>query len=109
MAYNLELARRIRIQLGSLAGVEEKKMFGGVGFLVNGNMDCGVNRENLVVRLDPKRSEEALARPHGKPISMGGRSMTGRIVVAPQGSKNDKDLKTWIREGLDEAGSLPPQ
>ncbi|MGD0610588.1 MAG: TfoX/Sxy family protein [Anaerolineales bacterium] len=109
MPYNLELARRIRIQIGSLAGLEEKKVFGGVGFLLNGNMACGVNQENLVVRLDPKRSEDALAKPHVKPFSMGSRSMAGWIVVSPQGCKNDEDLKTWIREGIDYSGFLPPK
>jgi TfoX/Sxy family transcriptional regulator of competence genes len=109
VSYDQELARRIKIQLGALAGLEEKKMFGGVGFLLKGNMACGVNKDDLVVRLDPRRSEDALSRPHVKPFSMSGRTMAGWIMVSPQGCKKDEDLKKWIREGIDYAGSLPPK
>ena len=109
MAYDKELADRIQRELGARAGLGEKKMFGGVGFLLHGNMACGVNRDNLVVRLDPLRSEEALSRPHVQPFTMGGRTMAGWIVVTPQGCQKDQDLKRWIQEGLDFAGSLPPK
>lgn len=109
MAYDQELARRIRVAIGPLDGVEEKKMFGGVGFLLHGNMACGVIQNNLVVRLSPARTEDALSRPHVQPFTMGGRTMGGWITVVPPGCKKDKDLKSWIQEGLDFAGSLPPK
>ena len=109
MAYNQELTKRIRTLLIHHRGVEEKKMFGGVGFLLNGNMACGVYKEDLIVRLDPQRSEDALAKPHIQPFRMGGRTMAGWITVSPQGCKKDEDLKKWIREGIAHAGSLPPK
>ncbi|MGE5251203.1 MAG: TfoX/Sxy family protein [Bacteroidota bacterium] len=107
MAYNLELARRIRERLNSLAGLEEKKMFGGVGFLLGGNMACGVNREDLMVRVHPDRNDELLARPHTRPFDMTGRPMKGWLLVDPAGWQDEGELAGWIREGVDYALTLP--
>jgi TfoX/Sxy family transcriptional regulator of competence genes len=109
MAYDKELAGRIQRDLGTLTGLEEKKMFGGVGFMLHGNMAWGVHQDNLVVRLDPRRSEKALSKPHVQPFTRGGRSMAGWVVVTPPGCKNDSTLEGWIQHGLDYAGSLPPK
>jgi TfoX/Sxy family transcriptional regulator of competence genes len=109
MTFDQGLSRRIRVLLGSMDGLEEKKMFGGVGFLLNGNMVCGVNRDNLVLRLAPERAQAALAKPHVQPFTMGGRSMAGWIVVTPEGCRQDKDLKKWVQESLAYIASFPPK
>jgi TfoX/Sxy family transcriptional regulator of competence genes len=109
VAYSEALAKRIREILQGLPDMEEKKMFGGVGFLLQGNMACGVNKQDLIVRLDPARTEEALARPHVRPFGMGGRTMQGWIMVAPEGYESDSDLRDWVQQGVDFALSLAPK
>ena len=109
MAYDQDLARRIRVQLGPLNGLEEKKRFGGVGFLLKGNMACGVNLDDLVIRLAPERAKIALINPFVQPFTMGGRSMAGWIVVRPEGCKRDRDLKKWVQESLAYIASFPPK
>ena len=80
MAYNEELAERIRSQLDGIPFVE-KKMFGGVGFLISGNIACGVNKEDLVVRVDPERHSTLLKKPHVKPFDLTDRPMKGWLLV----------------------------
>ncbi len=106
MAYNLKLAERIRSQLDGVPFVE-KKMFGGVGFLLNGNMACGVNKDNLLVRVDPEKHNALLKKPHTKPFDMTGRPMKGWLVVEADGVKTDKQLSTWVKEGVEFASTLP--
>ncbi|HEX9332772.1 MAG TPA: TfoX/Sxy family protein [Anaerolineales bacterium] len=106
MAYNLKLAERIRSQLDGVPFVE-KKMFGGVGFLLNGNMACGVNKDNLLVRADPEKHNALLKKPHTKPFDMTGRPMKGWLVVEADGVKTDKQLSTWVKEGVEFASTLP--
>ena len=81
MAYDERLAARARALLAGRADVSERKMFGGLTFMVGGNMCCGVNGEELLVRLDPGREGEALARPHARPMDLTGRRMRGFITV----------------------------
>jgi TfoX/Sxy family transcriptional regulator of competence genes len=107
MAFDQILAERIRAQLGQRPGLVEKKMFGGVGFLLKGNMCCGVNGQDLIVRIDPQQTEEALSQPHTRIFDMTGRPMKGWIVVQPEGLKNDADLMRWIDEGVRYASTLP--
>lgn len=107
MAYNIALADRIRSRLRRAAGLEEKKMFGGVGFLINGNMACGVHQGELIVRTGAERTAELLARPHTRPFDLSGKPMAGWILVGPQGYKADADLHGWIKLGADFARSLP--
>ncbi len=107
MSYDHSLAQRIRDELGQLPDVQEKKMFGGVAFLVQGNLACGVNGEELIVRVGPKRHEEALSQPHTRPFDMTGRPMSSWIMVAPQGYENESDLRDWVRQGVEFARSLP--
>jgi len=83
MAYDENLTRRMRAKIGSLPGLVEKKMFGGVGFMVQGNMACGVHGEDLIARVGPEHYEQALAQPHTKPFDMTGRPMSGWVMVAP--------------------------
>jgi TfoX/Sxy family transcriptional regulator of competence genes len=95
MAYNLKLAERIRSELSGIPYVE-KKMFGGVGFLLNGNMACGVNKDDLIVRVEPEKHSALLKKPHVRPFDMTGRPMKGWLVVDADGLKTDKQLSTWI-------------
>ncbi len=109
MAYDERLAERIRAKLKGTKGLTEKKMFGGVGFLVNGNMACGVNKQDMIVRLSDEESEAALKKAHIKPFDMTGRPMKGWIVVEPSGLATEKALQAWIDQSVTFAKSLPPK
>ncbi len=106
MAYDLKLADRIRSELGEVPMVE-KKMFGGVGFLLNGNLACGVNKNDLIVRVDPEKHIAHLKKPHVRPFDMTGRPMKGWLVVEAEGVKTDKQLSRWLKEGVEFASTLP--
>jgi TfoX/Sxy family transcriptional regulator of competence genes len=106
MAYNLNLAERIRSELSGLPFVE-KKMFGGVGYLLNGNMACGVNKDNLIVRVDPEKHAKLLERPHAKPFDLTGKPMKGWLMVEPEGTEAAEQLAAWIKEGVEFALMLP--
>ena len=108
MAYDLKLAERIRSKLDEFP-FEEKKMFGGVGFLLNGNMACGVNKDNLIVRIDPEKQNTLLKKPHAKPFDLTGKPMNGWLVVEAEGVKTDKQLSTWVKEGVEFATTLQPK
>lgn len=108
MAYNLKLAERIRAELEALPFVE-KKMFGGVGHLLNGNMACGVHKDDLIVRVSPDKHAELLKRAHVRPFDLTGKPMKGWLVVTAQGSKTEKQLSAWVREGVEFALTLPPK
>jgi TfoX/Sxy family transcriptional regulator of competence genes len=108
MAYNLKLAERIRSELDGMPFVE-KNMFGGVGFLLNGNMACGVNKDNLIVRVDPEKHTVLLKKPHAKPFDLTGKPMKGWLIVEENGVKTDKQLSTWVKEGVGFALTLPPK
>ena len=107
MAYDEGLAQRIREVLGEQPGLVEKKMFGGIGFMVRGNMACGVHKDALIVRVGPEKHEEALARPHTKPFDITGRPMKGWVMVTSDGYESDEALEDWVQQGLDFALSLP--
>jgi hypothetical protein len=107
MAYNLLLATRIREALGALPGLQEKKMFGGVGYILRGNMACGVLGDDLIVRLGSDESKEALKLPYIKPFDTYGKPMAGWILVIPAGTETDEDLKTWVWRGVEFAQTLP--
>jgi TfoX/Sxy family transcriptional regulator of competence genes len=106
VAHDLKLAERIRSQLDGIPFVE-RKMFGGVGFLLSGNMACGVNKNDLIVRVDPEKHSALLKKPHVKPFDMTGRPMKGWLVVEADGCKTDKQLNTWVKEGVEFALTLP--
>ncbi len=107
MAYDEKLAERIRGKVARRRGIEEKKMFGGVAFLANGNMFCGVSRDDLMVRVGPDAHEAALARKHARPMDITGRPMKGMVFVSAPGVRTSKQLDTWIERGLEFARSLP--
>lgn len=111
MAYDKTLAERIRIILDDLnpAGLEEKKMFGGVGYLVRGNMACGVHKDMLIVRTSEEAYLEALSRPGARPFDMTGRPMKGWLTVAPSGIESELALKQWVVQGVKFAQSLQPK
>ncbi|MGZ9164519.1 MAG: TfoX/Sxy family protein [Anaerolineales bacterium] len=108
MAYNLKLAERIRSELKGMPFVE-KKMFGSAGFLLNGNLACGVNKDNLIVRVDPEKHSALLKKPHAKPFDLTGKPMKGWLLVEAEGYKTDKQLSAWIKEGVEFALTLPPK
>jgi hypothetical protein len=111
MAYDEGLAERVREALDGLQAPElvEKQMFGGIGFLVQGNMACGVHGEGLIVRVGPEWYDEALAEADTGPFDMTGRPMRGWVVVAPEGTASDRQLGSWVRRGVDFACTLPPK
>ena len=105
MAYNLKLTERIRTELGEILFVE-KKMFGGVGFLIHGNMAVGVYKEGLIVRVDPEKHIKLLKKPHAKPFDITGKPMKGWLMVEPDGCKTKKQLSVWVIEGVEFALTL---
>jgi TfoX/Sxy family transcriptional regulator of competence genes len=109
MPYDELLAARLRGALSGQPGLVEKKMFGGVGFMLNGNMACGVNKNDLIVRVGPEKHAEALSRPHAHPFDMTGKSMTGWVTVSSPGYATEQDLQSWLRLGVDFARTLPPK
>ena len=108
MAYNLQLAERIRSELNGIPFVE-KKMFGGVGFLLNGKMACGVNKDNLIVRVDPEKHGALLKKSHAQPFDLTGKPMKGWLIVEAHGVKTDRQLSAWVKEGVEFALTLPPK
>jgi hypothetical protein len=108
MAYDESLAAGVRTLLAGRTDVTERKMFGGLTFMVGGNMCCGVNGDELIVRLDPDREDEALARRHARPMDFTGRPMRGFVTVQPTGLKGDR-LNRWVQEAVARAESLPPK
>ncbi len=108
MPYNQNLAKRIRNVLESNPGVVEKKMFGGVGFMLNGNMACGVQGEDLIVRVGAENNASALTQPFVRPFMvMPGKAMEGWVLVAPEGTAIDQALLHWIELGVKYASTLP--
>lgn len=109
MAYDEALADRIRILLAAREGVSERKMFGGLAFMVNRNMACGVIGDELMVRLDYEDAERALGEEHVRPMDFTGKPSRGMVYVAPEGIATDAELGSWVDAGADHAASLPPK
>jgi len=111
VAYDEELARRIRRLLAGEADVTETKMFGGLAFLIGGNMAVAASGQGgLLVRVEPSQTETLLHEPGAAPMEMGGRpGMAGWLRVEADAVDDDEALATWVQRGLDHAGSLPPK
>jgi TfoX/Sxy family transcriptional regulator of competence genes len=109
MAFDEVLANRIRDALAGRASVTERKMFGGIAFMVAGNMAVGVIGDDLMVRLDPADAERALKEHHTRPMDFTGRPMKGMVYVDSAGTAADEDLAAWVNAGADFAASLPPK
>lgn len=109
MAYNLETAGRIREVLLEYGDVDERKMFGGLAFMVKGYMACGVIGDELVARLGPARAEDALREKHVRPMDFTGRPMKGYVYVAPAGFQAETQLREWVSATLNFVDTLPPR
>jgi TfoX/Sxy family transcriptional regulator of competence genes len=109
MAFDEDLAERVRASVAGADGVVEKRMFGGLAFVVKGNMAVGVHGDDLIVRLAPEETEEALAEPGVRVFDMTNRPMKGWVLVGPVAIADEEGLGTWVTRGLDFAESLPPK
>src|SRR6201991_4634701 len=110
MAYDEDLAFRIRELIAAERGVDEKRMFGGLAFLINGNMSVAASgRGGLMVRVPPDETETLLARDHVEPMVMAGRETRGWLRVSSDGVKTKRQLQSWVSRGADYAKSLPPK
>jgi TfoX/Sxy family transcriptional regulator of competence genes len=108
MSYDEKLADRIRRALGPRDDVEERKMFGGLAFLRGGRMFCGIAKDDLMVRVGPEGYEEALEKPHVRPMDFTGRPMKGYVFVAPPGRRTDAALRAWVNLSASFVGTLSP-
>jgi TfoX/Sxy family transcriptional regulator of competence genes len=110
MAHDEDLANRVRELIAAQAGLTERKMFGGLAFLINGNMSVGVSGQGgLFIRVDPAETEALLAKPHARPFEMRGREMQGWLRVDAEGVRTKRQLEPWVRRGVSYARSLPPK
>ena len=107
MAYDEGLAERLRETLGDDPGLVEKKMFGGLAFMMDGNLAIGVIGDDLMVRVGRDAYEAALRRPHTRPFDMTGRPMTNWVLVDAAGLEDDTAYEEWVRAGVAFARSLP--
>jgi len=107
MAFDETLAQRIRVALADEAKIIEKKMFGGIAFMVRGHMTVGIVKNELLVRVGPDTHDKALAKPHAKVMNFTGKPMTGFIYVEAPGIATQAQLKAWIKMALDYTKSMP--
>jgi TfoX/Sxy family transcriptional regulator of competence genes len=107
MAYNEDLANRVRERLRAEDALTEMEMFGGVGFMLAGNMSVGISGDELIVRVGPDADEAALGQPHTRPFDITGRPMRGWIMVAPEGTRSEDQLAAWVARGVAFARMLP--
>jgi hypothetical protein len=109
VAYSAQLAEEIRFRIGEHPGLTEKEMFGGIAFLVSGNMAVGVSGDGLMVRVGKEAHDELIALPGARNFDLSSRPMRGWIVVGPEGIATDAQLEEWIQRGVDFAETLPPK
>jgi hypothetical protein len=109
MAYDATLADRLKKALSDFSGVTERRMFGGLAFMLEGHMCCGVVGDEVVVRVGPDAYSSALARPHAREMDFTGKPLKGFVYVGPQGVATDVDLRAWIARAVQFVRSLPPQ
>ena len=110
MAYDEDLANRIRELLADERGVTEKKMFGGLAFLIGGNMSVAASGQGgLLVRVDPEESDALLRKPHARLMEMRGRTMQGWLRIDDEGVRTKRQLEPWVKRGVAYARSLPPK
>jgi len=109
MAYDEALAQRIRERIGGHPGLSERKMFGGIAFMISGNMAVGVAGDELMVRVGKEADSEALSMPGARRFDLSGKPMAGWLVVAPDGFSSDTEFDAWLARGVAQAESLPPR
>jgi TfoX/Sxy family transcriptional regulator of competence genes len=107
MAFDEKLAERIRRRLARRKGVVEKKMFGGVGFMLNDRLAVGVWKDSLIVRISPEDGDDAIKEPHVRPFDIARRPMKGWIMVGPDGLTDDRQLGAWIQQATKFVSGLP--
>lgn len=107
MAYSESLALRVRSALARRRGVTEKKLFGGVGFLLHGNLLVAIWKQSLIVRLGPDVAAQALAEPEVREFDVTGKPMKGWIMVDPEGLDEDRQLNRWIEQAWEFVAQLP--
>jgi len=107
MAYDEKLAERVRNALGHRDDVFERKMFGGLAFMLHGNMACGVMKNELMLRLGPEAAAKSLKLKHARAMDFTGRPMTGMLYVGADGIKTAKQLRTWLEKSETFADTLP--
>jgi hypothetical protein len=107
MPYDEVLADRVRTALGKRKGLTEKKMFGGLGFLLSGNMCVGVWKEYLILRLGPDDAPTALREPHTRPFDITGKPLSGWVMVEPTGTATDAAVRAWVRRAVEFVRTLP--
>jgi TfoX/Sxy family transcriptional regulator of competence genes len=109
MAFDGQLAERIRTALRGVPDVRERQMFGGIAFLVSGHMACGIVGNDLMVRLGREGTESALAEPHVRPMDFTGRVSSTMVFVDRAGTTSDRALSIWVSRATDHARMLPPK
>jgi TfoX/Sxy family transcriptional regulator of competence genes len=109
MAYDHDIADEIRTAIGHHPGLSEREMFGGIAFMINGNMAVGVSGDELMVRVGKDAHDEVVSRPGARTFDMAARPMRGWIAVAGEGFSTEEDLASWVSLGLGYAESLPPK
>ena len=107
MAYDETLADRVRAGLAGHSAIDERRMFGGLAFMLSGNMCCCVTEHGLMVRVGPDAYEDALARPHAGVMDLTGRPMRGWVLVQIEGLASDAALNRWVTQGSEFAATLP--
>jgi TfoX/Sxy family transcriptional regulator of competence genes len=106
-SYDVKTVERLRRILSSRQDVIEKRMIGGLSFMLNGNMCCGVTSAGLMVRVGRAGLEQVLSQPHVRPMEFAGRRLAGFVCIDPEGYRTDAALAAWVRQGIDFAASLP--
>ncbi|MGH2890933.1 MAG: TfoX/Sxy family protein [Solirubrobacteraceae bacterium] len=110
MAYDEDLANRVRELIAPEPGVTEKRMFGGLAFLIGGHISVSVSgRGGLLLSVEPEQTDALRAKPHVEPFVMRGRAMDGWLRIAPEGVKTKRQLQSWVVRGVARARSLPPK
>lgn len=109
MAYDEGLAERIREILQPQLGLDEKKMFGGIAFMINDYMFCGIAKGELMVRVGAENYEAALTEPHVRPMNFTGKPLKGYVYVDAEGFAEDADLKQWVDRAMAFVATLPPK
>jgi hypothetical protein len=109
MGYDRRLADEVRALVGRHPGLSEREMFGGIAFMIGGNLAVGVSGDDLMVRVGKEAHEEAVSKPGARIFDLSARPMRGWIVVAREGFPTATDLERWVRQGVAYAESLPPK
>ena len=109
MAYSEHLAHRTRAALIASRHLEERLMFGGLAFMVNGHMCCGIIGEDLMVRVGPDLYESSLAQPHTREMDFTGKPLKGMVYVDHEGLQSERDLGQWVQRSLAYVSTLPPR